>query len=37
LERLLELPFGLLCLDHGRPFVDDKAAIRELLDADGAS
>jgi hypothetical protein len=37
LERLLELPFGLLCLDHGRPFVDGKAAIRELLDADGAS
>ena len=37
LERLLELPFGLLCLDHGRPFVDGKAAIRELLASEGAS
>jgi hypothetical protein len=33
-ERLLELPFTLLCLDHGCPFTDGKAAIRKLLDAD---
>jgi hypothetical protein len=32
-EQLLELPFSLLCLDHGRPFSDGKAAIRELLAA----
>ncbi len=30
-EGLLDLPFDLLCLDHGRPFPDGKAAIRELL------
>jgi hypothetical protein len=31
-EHLLGLPFGILCLTHGTPFVDDpKAAIRELL------
>jgi hypothetical protein len=30
-ERLLELPFDLLCLDHGRPLPDGKAAIRSLL------
>jgi hypothetical protein len=35
-EGLLELPFSLLCLDHGRPFIDGKAAIRELLSADRA-
>jgi hypothetical protein len=32
---LLELPFGLLCLDHGRPFLDGKAAIRQLLASEG--
>jgi hypothetical protein len=33
-ERLLELPFSVLCLDHGAPVVDDpKAAIRDLLAA----
>ena len=33
-ERLLELPFSVLCLDHGPPIVDDpKQAIRELLAA----
>ncbi|MDX6495248.1 MAG: hypothetical protein QOE17_1234 [Gaiellales bacterium] len=36
-ETLLELPFALLCLDHGRPIADGKAAIRALLAADGAS
>jgi glyoxylase-like metal-dependent hydrolase (beta-lactamase superfamily II) len=31
-ERMLDLPFGVLCLDHGPPVVDDpKAAIRALL------
>jgi hypothetical protein len=31
-ERLLDLPFAVLCLDHGEPLADDpKAAIRELL------
>jgi len=31
-ERLLELPFGVLCLDHGEPLVDDpKRVIGELL------
>lgn len=31
-EGLLELPFDVLCLDHGAPLADDpKAAIRELL------
>jgi hypothetical protein len=34
-ERLLELPFSLLCLDHGRPFPDGKAAIRTLLAESG--
>ena len=33
-ERLLELDFAILCLDHGAPLTEDpKAAIRELLDA----
>jgi glyoxylase-like metal-dependent hydrolase (beta-lactamase superfamily II) len=33
-ERLLDLPFAILCLDHGAPLTDDpKAAIRELLAA----
>lgn len=32
-ERLLDLPFSVLCLDHGVPVTDDpKAAIRSLLD-----
>jgi hypothetical protein len=32
-ESLLELPFSVLCLDHGPPVVDDpKAAIRALLE-----
>jgi hypothetical protein len=31
-ERLLDLPFAVLCLDHGEPIVDDpKTAIRALL------
>jgi glyoxylase-like metal-dependent hydrolase (beta-lactamase superfamily II) len=31
-ERLLDLEFTILCLDHGRPLEDDpKAAIRDLL------
>lgn len=31
-ERLLELPFSVLCLDHGAPILDDpNAAMRELL------
>jgi glyoxylase-like metal-dependent hydrolase (beta-lactamase superfamily II) len=31
-ERLLDLPFSILCLDHGAPIVDDpKAALRVLL------
>jgi hypothetical protein len=31
-ERLLELPFAILCFDHGGPLVDDpKAALRRLL------
>jgi len=35
-ERLLELPFAVLCLDHGAPIVDDpKAAIRRLLESTG--
>jgi glyoxylase-like metal-dependent hydrolase (beta-lactamase superfamily II) len=34
-ERLLELDFELLCLDHGPPLADGKAAI-ELLLAPGA-
>jgi hypothetical protein len=33
-ERLAELPFAVLCLDHGPPLVDDpKRAIRDLLAA----
>jgi glyoxylase-like metal-dependent hydrolase (beta-lactamase superfamily II) len=32
-ERLLDLPFSILCLDHGVPMADDpKAAIRRLLE-----
>jgi len=32
-ERLLDLPFAVLCLDHGPPLAGDpKAAIRDLLD-----
>ena len=31
-ERLLDLDFTILCLDHGAPLTDDpKAAIRDLL------
>ena len=31
-EGLLELPFDVLCLDHGPPFLDDpKESLRELL------
>jgi hypothetical protein len=31
-ESLLDLPFSILCLDHGPPLKDDpKAALRELL------
>ena len=31
-ERLLELPFTILLLDHGTPLVDDpKGAVRRLL------
>ena len=36
-EALLELPFTLLCLDHGRPIADGKAAIRALLAQDEGS
>jgi hypothetical protein len=36
-DALLELPFTLLCLDHGRPIADGKAAIRALLAADSTS
>jgi len=33
-ERLLDLPFSVLCLDHGAPLTDDpKGAIRRLLAA----
>jgi len=32
-DKLLGLPFGILCFDHGAPIVDDpKAALRRLLD-----
>ena len=32
-ERLLDLPFSVLCLDHGAPITDDpKGALRQLLD-----
>ena len=35
-ERLLELPFSILCLDHGVPITDDpKAALRQLLESTG--
>jgi glyoxylase-like metal-dependent hydrolase (beta-lactamase superfamily II) len=35
-ERLAELEFDVLCLDHGRPFTDDpRATIRALLAATG--
>jgi glyoxylase-like metal-dependent hydrolase (beta-lactamase superfamily II) len=35
-EGLLDLPFGILCLDHGPPITDDpKAAIRSLLERSG--
>ena len=31
-ERLLDLDFSILCLDHGAPVIDDpKGAIRDLL------
>ena len=31
-ERLLDLPFAILCFDHGAPLLDDpKAALRRLL------
>jgi hypothetical protein len=31
-ERMLDLPFAVLCLDHGPPVVKDpKSAIRALL------
>jgi hypothetical protein len=33
-EKLLDLPFSVLCLDHGAPVTDDpKAALRALLEA----
>jgi hypothetical protein len=33
-ERLLDLDFTILCLDHGPPLTHDpKAAIRELLES----
>jgi glyoxylase-like metal-dependent hydrolase (beta-lactamase superfamily II) len=32
IRRLLDLPFSILCLDHGAPLADDpKSAIQELL------
>lgn len=35
IRKLLELPFSILCLDHGEPLTHDpKAAIRVLLDRD---
>jgi hypothetical protein len=35
-QKLLGLPFGILCFDHGAPIVDDpKAALRRLLDSPG--
>jgi glyoxylase-like metal-dependent hydrolase (beta-lactamase superfamily II) len=35
IRKLLELPFSVLCLDHGQPLKDDpKGAIRALLDGD---
>ncbi len=33
-ERLLELPFSILCFDHGAPLADDpQAALRRLLES----
>jgi hypothetical protein len=33
-EKLLDLPFTILCLDHGSPIVDEpKEALRQLLDS----
>jgi hypothetical protein len=33
-ERLLDIPFEILCLDHGPPLTDDpKGALRRLLEA----
>jgi glyoxylase-like metal-dependent hydrolase (beta-lactamase superfamily II) len=33
-ERLLDLPFSILCLAHGAPVTDDpKGALRQLLDS----
>ena len=33
-EKLLDLPFGVLCLDHGAPLAGDpKAAMRRLLES----
>jgi glyoxylase-like metal-dependent hydrolase (beta-lactamase superfamily II) len=33
-ERLLDLPFSILCLAHGAPITDDpKGALRQLLDS----
>ena len=38
LERLLELPFDVLCLDHGPPLtVEPKAAVKRLLDSSESS
>jgi hypothetical protein len=35
IRKLLELPFSILCLDHGEPLTDDpKGAIRALLERD---
>lgn len=35
-ERLLGLPFAILCFDHGAPIVEDpKAALRRLLESAG--
>jgi hypothetical protein len=35
-EGLLDLPFAVLCLDHGPPVADDpRSAIRALLDRTG--
>jgi glyoxylase-like metal-dependent hydrolase (beta-lactamase superfamily II) len=37
-EHLLELPFSILCLDHGPPLKDDpKASLRELLSRTASS
>jgi glyoxylase-like metal-dependent hydrolase (beta-lactamase superfamily II) len=34
IRKLLELPFSVLCLDHGEPLMDDpQAAIRALLES----